>query len=85
MLMRYLARMPHLNIYVDESAGKLIAKAAKRESLSLSRWARGKLLAAAGSPEWPTDYRELLGSIVDETFVAPAEGTPDRDQVVRLE
>jgi hypothetical protein len=77
--------MPHLNIYVDESAGKLIAKAAKRESLSLSRWARGKLLAAAGSPEWPADYPELLGSIRDETFVAPRESAPDRDQAARFE
>jgi len=76
--------MPHLNIYVDESDGKLITKAAKRESLSLSRWARGKLLAAAGAPEWPADYRELLGSLRDETFVSPPECVSGRDQVPRF-
>jgi len=77
--------MPHLNIYVDESAGKLIAKAAKRESLSLSRWARGKLLAAAGAPEWPADYSAVLGSIDDENFVAPAESALGQDQAARFE
>jgi hypothetical protein len=77
--------MPHLNIYVDEPAGKLIAKAAKRESLSLSRWAREKLLAAAGSPEWPAGYRELLGSIKDKKFVAPPEGVAARDQLADFE
>ena len=85
MLKRYLVCMPHLNIYVDESAGKLIAKAAKRESLSLSRWARGKLLAAAGAPEWPADYSAVLGSIDDENFVAPAESALGQDQAARFE
>jgi len=77
--------MPHLNIYVDEPAGKLIAKAAKRDSLSLSRWAREKLLAAAGAPEWPAGYRELLGSIKDEKFVAPPEGDSAQDQLAHFE
>ena len=83
--MCYLDLMPHLNIYVDESAGKLIAKAAKRDSLSLSRWARGKLLAAAGAPEWPADYSAVLGSIDDENFVAPAESALGQDQAARFE
>ena len=77
--------MPHLNIYVDEPSGKVIAKAAKREALSLSRWARGKLLAAAGAPEWPADYSAVLGSIHDETFAAPAESALGQDQAVRFE
>lgn len=77
--------MPHLNIYVDEPSAKVIAKAAKREALSLSRWARGKLLAAAGAPEWPADYSEVLGSIHDEDFVAPAESALGQDQAVRFE
>lgn len=77
--------MPHLNIYVDEPSAKVIAKAAKRESLSLSRWARGKLLAAAGAPEWPPGYSEIIGSIDDDTFLAPAESTIGHDQAVRFE
>lgn len=73
--------MPHLNIYVDEPAGRLIARAAKRESLSLSRWAREKLLAAAGAPDWPAGYRAVLGSIKDEEFSAPPDGDLTRDQM----
>ena len=81
----YFESMPHLNIYVDEPAGRLIARAAKRDSLSLSRWAREKLLAAAGAPEWPAGYRELLGSIDDDSFVVPAEDAAARDQMARFE
>jgi hypothetical protein len=77
--------VPHLNIYVDEPAGRLIARAAKRDSLSLSRWAREKLLAAAGAPEWPAGYRELLGSIDDDSFLVPAEDAVARDQMARFE
>ncbi|MFM8658080.1 MAG: hypothetical protein ACKOD5_13265 [Chthoniobacterales bacterium] len=77
--------MPHLNIYVDEPSARVIAKAARREALSLSRWARGKLLAAAGAPEWPKDYGSVLGSIDDERFVAPAESALGQDQAARFE
>ncbi len=76
--------MPHLNIYVDEPAGRLIAKAAKRESVSLSRWAREKLLEAAGPPAWPDGYHSLLGSIKDRKFVAPPEGDAEFDQSASL-
>jgi hypothetical protein len=72
--------MPHLNIYVDEPAGRLIAEAAKRESVSLSRWAREKLLAAAGAPDWPSGYGDVIGSLQDETFVEPAEDDAGLDQ-----
>lgn len=76
--------MPHLNIYVDELAGRRIVRAAKRESLSLSRWAREKLLAAAGAPEWPTGYRGVLGSIKDRKFTAPPEADAGLDQTPSL-
>lgn len=72
--------MPHLNIYVDEQAERRIVRAAKRESLSLSRWAREKLLAAAGAPDWPADYKNVLGSIKDRKFTAPPEGDARLDR-----
>ncbi|MBE2179624.1 MAG: hypothetical protein IAE97_04055 [Chthoniobacterales bacterium] len=77
--------MPHLNIYVDEAAGRAISRAAKRESVSLSRWAREKLLAAAGAPDWPAGYREVMGSITDDKFVAPADEASSHDQPAALE
>jgi len=72
--------MPQLNIYLDAEASRLIESAAKRESMSLSRWAREKLVLAAGSPEWPEGYAELFGSIRDNTFCAPDELSRDLDQ-----
>jgi hypothetical protein len=72
--------MAQLTIYLDEKSGKLIERAARRESLSLSRWAREKLVLAAGSPEWPDGYESVLGSISDASFRAPADGDAARDQ-----
>jgi len=73
--------MAQLTIYLDEESGRLIEKAARRESVSLSRWAREKLLHAAGAPAWPENYAELLGSIDDTTFVPPPESAPDAPPV----
>ncbi len=78
--MGHIRPVPHLNIYVDEKAGRFITQAAKRERVSLSRWAREKLLAATGSHDWPAGYRELIGSVEDDDFVAPPEGRPELDQ-----
>ncbi len=71
--------MSQLTIYLDEKSGKLIEKAARREKVSLSRWAREKLLLAAGAPEWPENYGDLLGCIGDTSFVAPPEPLTDGD------
>lgn len=76
--------MPQLNIYLDADSERLIERAAKRESTSLSRWAREKLLAAAGSPSWPEDYAAALGSISDPSFVAPTEPEGHGDQAAEF-
>jgi hypothetical protein len=72
--------MPQLTIYLDAKAERLIARAAKRDAVSLSRWAREKLLLAAGAPSWPSGYRSVLGSIDDETFTSPEDRDASRDQ-----
>ena len=65
--------MSQLTIYLDAKSEPLIEKASRREALSLSRWAREKLLLAAGAPSWPKGYEKLLGSIRDPSFRAPRE------------
>ncbi|MEI6322423.1 MAG: toxin-antitoxin system, antitoxin component [bacterium] len=72
--------MPQLTIYLDAKAGRLIERAAKLEDLSLSRWAREKLVLAAGAPDWPTGYDSVLGSIRDPSFMIPSEADPSGDQ-----
>jgi hypothetical protein len=76
--------MPQITIYLDTGSSLLIEQAAKRASLSLSRWARQKLLLAAGSPSWPEDYSSVLGSISDPTFQAPREADQSVDQMADL-
>lgn len=65
--------MPQLTIYLDKEAEKRISRAARRESMSLSRWAREKLVLAAGAPAWPKGYEQLLGKLDDPTFTTPPE------------
>lgn len=72
--------MGQLSIYLDAKSEQLIERAAKRESLSLSRWAREKLVLAAGAPEWPEGYSEVLGSISDPVFFAPSDVLKPGDQ-----
>ena len=69
-----MIRVAQLTIYLDAKSGHLIERAAKKESLSLSRWAREKLVLAAGSPSWPEGYASVLGSISDASFRAPGDG-----------
>ncbi|MBE2202999.1 MAG: toxin-antitoxin system, antitoxin component [Chthoniobacterales bacterium] len=77
--------MAQLTIYLDAKSEGLIERAAKREALSLSRWAREKLILAAGAPTWPEGYASVLGSISDESFQAPPRREEKRDQNVEFD
>jgi len=77
--------MAQLNIYIDAKSSRLIESAAKRESLSLSRWAREKLVLAAGAPAWPDGYRSVLGSISDDSFAAPPEPDASAGETVNFD
>lgn len=66
--------MSQLTIYLDEETREKAGRAAEREGLSLSRWARNQLAAAADEgKQWPEGYFELAGSIADESFKAPGD------------
>jgi len=76
-----IVSVPQLTIYLDPKAERLIEHAAKREALSLSRWAREKLVLAAGAPSWPDGYEAVLGSISDRSFNAPSDPVGIGDQI----
>lgn len=76
--------MAQLTIYLDAEAERLIERAAKRESVSLSRWAREKLVLAAGAETWPEGYESVLGSLRDPSFCAPDELSAGLDQTADL-
>lgn len=73
--------MPQLNIYLDETSEKAVWAAARKRSLSLSKWAREVLVrAAAEGQTWPENYSALFGSIQDESFRAPDDQKEPLDQ-----
>ncbi len=67
--------MAQLTIYLDQETQRMVEIAARRESVSLSRWAREHLAKAAQTAEvsaW--DHLAAFSETADESF-AP----PDRD------
>lgn len=73
--------MPQLNIYLDKEAEQAVWKAARRNSMSLSKWARNALLEAAKEGiSWPEHYETLFGSVSDPSFEAPADSVHTLDQ-----
>jgi hypothetical protein len=78
--------VPQLNIYLDKHSEQAVWKAARRNSMSLSKWAREVLVRAANQDHsWPEGYEKLLGSISDETFRAPEDQEQDLDQPARFD
>lgn len=68
--------MAQLTIYLDEETARKARLAARREGVSLSRWARTRLGEAADEGRvWPAGFHDLYGSIADSTFQV-AEDTP---------
>lgn len=72
--------MSQLTIYLDKQTEDKARRAAKREGMSLSGWARAKLNAAADEGKiWPEGYFELFGIVKDTTFTVPEDLPVDRD------
>ncbi len=61
--------MPQLSLYVDAETLKKIEKAAELENTSISKWVTGKLTEYL-EKNWPENYRNLYGSIDDNSFCA---------------
>ncbi|MBK7107346.1 MAG: toxin-antitoxin system, antitoxin component [Ignavibacteriae bacterium] len=59
--------MPQLSLYVDDDTLKKVAKAAKLENKSISKWVSSKIKSSL-SNSWPEDWFSLFGSIYDESF-----------------
>ena len=71
--------MPQLTIYLDPATQRQVELAARREAISLSRWAR-KHLAMAAAAESASAWDHLAGfsGTVDDSFVPPARDTSQR-------
>lgn len=75
----YSCSMPQLTIYLDPETQRKVEIAAKRESVSLSRWAREHLAKAAdaeSSSAW--DHLAGFSGSVDDSFAPPARDSTHR-------
>ncbi len=71
--------MSQLTIYLDSETQRKVELAARRESVSLSRWAREHLTKAAETETasaW--DHLSTFSEVADETFEIPARATSHR-------
>ena len=67
--------MAQLSLYLDETEMKTLRKDAKREGVSLSRYAARLVRENSGRNRWPAGYWEnVYGSLNDDSFVISHEG-----------
>ncbi len=59
--------MPQLSLYVDERTMERLRRAAKLESVSVSKYVVDKINRIIRT-EWPENYGQLFGAIDDESF-----------------
>jgi len=64
--------MSQLTIYLDEPSMREIKRSARREHVSVSKWARRRLCEAVRHT-WPSDYFDLFGALGDEDLARPAQ------------
>ena len=71
--------MAQLTLYLDDATSKALDKAAKRDGMSRSAWAREALQAKLPPSKWPAEWLAALGTWSDdrtvEQFLADIEDT----------
>ena len=64
--------MSQMTIYLDDASMTAIKRSARRERVSVSKWARQRLSDAAHHA-WPEDYFSLFGALRDSDLVRPSQ------------
>jgi cytochrome P450 len=64
--------MPQMSLYFDEALASRVAKGAKRERVSVSRYV-SRLLNERMDDNWSDDFLETLGSVSDKSFKRPRQ------------
>ncbi len=70
--------MPQISLYIDKETLEKIEKAADAEKTSISKWV-GKQLKKSLRTEYPEDFKNLFGSIQDDSFQVPDREPFDAD------
>ena len=63
--------MAQMTIYIDAATQKAVEAAAAREAVSISRWARERLLEAARREQGKGSLDVFYGCIADDSFLEP--------------
>ena len=67
--------MAQLSLYLEETEMDTLRKDAKREGVSLSRYAARLIRENAGKSKWPAGYwDDVYGALSDPTFAHSDEG-----------
>ena len=70
--------MSQLSVYIDEKTQEKLERAAKARDISISKYIR-EALHKSFAEEWPADFFSLCGSLTDETFERPEQGSLSTD------
>ena len=74
--------MSQLTIYLDEDTARRLEAAAKRDGVSVSRWARNHLKAALDRG-WPREFFDLFGSVSESDHFQRPDELPWKNDVTR--
>lgn len=64
--------MSQMTIYLEEKEMRDIRLSAKRENISVSRWARNRLCEAVHHA-WPRGYFDLFGTLAESDLSRPPQ------------
>ena len=72
--------MPQISLYIDEVTLKKVESAASRQHVSISKWVADQIRSKV-DPVYPKGYEDLFGSVSDELFERPDQGSFQADSV----
>lgn len=76
--------MPRITIYVNDEQFSRITGTAKKNGLSVSRWVVQKLMSGTESDLYSREFRDLFGSVTDNSFKEP-DDLPLSDDIKSVE
>lgn len=64
--------MPQISLYIDEPTLKKVENAALKQHVSISKWVAEQIRSKI-DPIYPAQFETLFGSIIDDSFIRPAD------------
>ena len=71
--------MPQLSLYITDDNLEILRSRAKREGISMSKYANRLIERDAGNGGWPEGFWDLYGSIGEGSLAVPPDAPPSDD------